>query len=282
MARTLRSFLVVVLLAVGSIHGSVAAAAATAGGQVEVGSVAKVGRFGTAIVTVRATCRDAVVADLVIDVEQGTRSGTLTGTQGLTCDGRWHRLRPEVSARLVDPAVDGPFEPGPARVDARLSLLDPETFDPLPQAFDSEIVTLLAPVEVRIGWQVKLNAGGSASVPVKARCQRPWVEPGLSVEVSQSDVHHGRVGIRGLRARLRRSVARVRGQGDPLEPVRGGHSPRSGLSHGVRPPQLRSGGPSQRLRRPTDHPLVVAKTHAPSRGWRDRARVRFAALLAAG
>jgi hypothetical protein len=187
MARTLRSFLVVVLLAVGSIHGSVAAAAATAGGQVEVGSFAKVGRFGTAIVTVRATCRDAVVADLVIDVEQGTRSGTLTGTQGLTCDGRWHRLRPEVSARLVDPAVDGPFEPGPARVDARLSLLDPETFDPLPQAFDSEIVTLLAPVEVRIGWQVKLNAGGSASVPVKARCQRPWVEPGLSVEVSQSD-----------------------------------------------------------------------------------------------
>jgi hypothetical protein len=137
MARTLRSFLVAVLLAVGSIHGSFAAAAATAGGQVEVGSVAKVGRFGSAIVTVWATCRDAVVADLVIDVVQGSRSGTLTGTQGLICDGQWHRLRPEVSPRLVDPAVDGPFEPGPARVDARLSLLDLDTLDPLPQAFDS-------------------------------------------------------------------------------------------------------------------------------------------------
>lgn len=136
-------------------------------------------------------------------------------------------------------------------------LLDPETFDPLPQASDSEIVTLLAPVEVRIGWQVKVKRQRAGQGPLPAAVG--WTRTQCrGVPVRR---HHRRVGIRGLRDRLRRPVARLPGQGDPLEPIRGGHSPRSGLSHGVRPPQFRSGGPSQRLRRPADHALVVAKTN---------------------
>lgn len=181
--------LVAAVIFVGVLVGLPGAALASIEGQVEIGGFAKVGRFGTAIVTLRATCTEGATPKLDISVVQPqgthTATGTSTGSEGLVCDGRTHRLQPEVDPRLVDPNVDAEFQPGPANVRVRLTLRDPNTGDVVRRAFDSRTVNLLPPVEVRIGFQVKLNAGGSASVPVLTRCQRPWVEPDLVVEVTQ-------------------------------------------------------------------------------------------------
>ena len=67
-------------------------------------------------------------------------------------------------------AHDGsPFAPGLADVDARFTVLDPESFDPLPQGVDSRRVWLDAPAQVLVSWRGALDEAGNASVAVVAR-----------------------------------------------------------------------------------------------------------------
>lgn len=162
--------------------GGGAAVAAGPSATVAVGAVGKVGRFDTAVVTVAAGCQvGAVVQELVVAVTQGDLTGSRGGSFALRCDGAQHRVQVEVTS-----GTGNPYVAGSATVTARLTVLDEVTMDPLPQAVDVAVVVLRPAAELTIGWAVRLNAGGSASVPVRFRCQRPWVEAGLGVGVSQA------------------------------------------------------------------------------------------------
>jgi hypothetical protein len=158
------------------------AQAATAPARVNIGPTATVGRFDTAVLNIWTACRDqALVAELTVEVTQDTVSGSRSGDFGITCDGGFHRVQVELFSDTGDP-----FNAGPVHVTALLTVLDPDSMDPLPQGRDSADVTLLAAVDVKIGGPVHLNKDGSVGVPVKTRCQRPWVDAGLDVDVSQN------------------------------------------------------------------------------------------------
>ena len=57
---------------------------------------------------------------------------------------------------------------------------------PLPQGRDAADVVLRPAAEVEIGSPVKLGRDGGVSVPVRVRCQRPWVDAELSLSVAQN------------------------------------------------------------------------------------------------
>jgi hypothetical protein len=148
---------------------------------VHIGSDATVGRFDTAVLNLSTACRDkAIVAELTVQVTQGDLTGSRSGVFGIVCDGRTHRVLVEVSS-----STGGPFNAALVHVDALLTVLDPDSMDPLPQGRDSADVRLLPAAQVRIGSPVHLTRGGSAIVPIWTKCQRPWVDAGLDVDVSQ-------------------------------------------------------------------------------------------------
>jgi hypothetical protein len=120
-----------------------------------------------------------VVQELVIGYSQNDFSHEQPAAVDLACDGRWHRFR-----------VTGPeaFEPGPAHITARLTVVDQVTGDPAPQALDSQDVWVEPAAKVAIGKFVKLNDDGTAVVAASIRCDQPWVAAELVVELIQGDV----------------------------------------------------------------------------------------------
>ena len=99
-----------------------------------------------------------MVAETVVEVNQpGAGGGVSAGAFGMVCDGRWHRVDVTVSS-----TSGSPFVPGLADVDARFTVLDPESFDPLPQGVDSRRVWLQAPAQVFVFWRGALDEAGNA------------------------------------------------------------------------------------------------------------------------
>jgi hypothetical protein len=141
-----------------------------------------IGVESSAVVHIWQRCKDGVVvAETVVEVNQpGAGGGVSAGDFGMVCDGRWHRIDVTVSS-----TSGSPFVPGLADVDARFTVLDPESFDPLPQGVDSRRVWLQAPAQVFVFWRGALDEAGNASVAVVARCQPPWTVALLSLELTQ-------------------------------------------------------------------------------------------------
>jgi hypothetical protein len=148
--------------------------------QVDISPYAKEAQRGAIIVHLTARCRPGnVVQELIIGYSQNGFSHEQPAGVDLPCDGLWHRLR-----------VTGPeaFEPGPAHITARLTVIDQVTGDPKPQAVDSQQVWVEPAAKVAIGKYVKLADDGTAVVAAWVRCDQPWVAAGLVVELVQGDV----------------------------------------------------------------------------------------------
>ena len=151
--------------------------------QVHIARHGSIGVGSSAVVHLWQRCTNGVVvAETVVEVNQPGANGVGAGDLGMVCDGRWHRLDVTVSS-----TTGSPFVPGLADVDARFTVLDPESFDPLPQGLDSRRVWLAAPAQVLVSWRGALDEAGDASVAVVARCQPPWTVALLSLELTQGD-----------------------------------------------------------------------------------------------
>ena len=152
--------------------------------QVHIARIGSIGVGSSAVVHIWQRCKNGVVvAETVVEVNQpGAGGGVSAGAFGMVCDGRWHRVDVTVSS-----TSGSPFVPGLADVDARFTVLDPESFDPLPQGVDSRRVWLAAPAQVFVFWRGALDEAGNASVAVVARCQPPWTVALLSLELTQGD-----------------------------------------------------------------------------------------------
>lgn len=151
--------------------------------QVKVKDVGDVWQYGEAIVAVSTRCFDgAIVQELTVDVDQGGLSSNGDGTEGVVCDGV-QRVVPVV----VDTTSGDDFLSGSATMTARLTVLDPETGDPLPQGVSTGKVYLRPPAVVAVAnGPVRLNANGNAVVRASIKCQPGWLVPGLGVTVSQN------------------------------------------------------------------------------------------------
>jgi Family of unknown function (DUF6299) len=143
----------------------------------------KVGRFDVALIAGSARCRaGAIVQELVVSVMEGARSGSTSAIPaGLVCDGAFHRF--EVSVGASD---FGPFTPGFVDADARLTVLDPDSMDPLPQGHASKQVWLRPAVKLAVLSSGRLLRDGTVRLTVVARCETPWFAAGISLSISQS------------------------------------------------------------------------------------------------
>ncbi len=134
MTRTIRS-LFTVLFATSLVFMSAPIADARShpalpAAQVHIARTGSIGVGGSAVVHLWQRCTNGVVvAETVVEVNQPGANGVSAGGFGMVCDGRWHRLNVTVSS-----TTGSPFASGFADVDARFTVLDPESFDPLPQA----------------------------------------------------------------------------------------------------------------------------------------------------
>ncbi len=144
--------------------------------QVDISPFAKEGQRGSILLNLTARCAPGnVLQELVIGYSQNDFSVEQAAFVDLTCDGRWHRLR-----------VSGPeaFEPGPADITARLTVIDAVTGDPKQQGVDSQRVWVEPAAKVAVGTHVRLKGDGTAVVAVSVRCDQPWIAAGLSIELS--------------------------------------------------------------------------------------------------
>ena len=106
--------------------------------QVHIARKGSIGVGSSAVVHLWQRCTNGVVvAETVVEVNQPGANGVSAGDFGMVCDGRWHLVEVSVSS-----TTGSPFAPGLADVDARFTVLDPESFDPLPQGVDSRRVWL--------------------------------------------------------------------------------------------------------------------------------------------
>ena len=176
-------FVVALVIASLGILPAAPAVAAPIPAEVSILDQGQVGRFDTAIVSVRARCESPwIIQDLEVVVTQagGTVAGSVSGIFGLTCNRAWQSLNVEMFSSSGEPS-----EPGPANVDAFFTVLDPVTFDPVDQARDSQIVNLVAAAEVEVSPRGVATGPGSAMLFVRVRCQLPWVVQELAVSLGQ-------------------------------------------------------------------------------------------------
>ena len=90
---------------------------------------------GSVALRILVRCQEPwIVQELVVEVSQGSLVGSTAGDFGIVCDGRRH-----LETITVAPSL-GTFVGGTAHADAFFTVLDPESFDPVDQAQDSETI----------------------------------------------------------------------------------------------------------------------------------------------
>jgi hypothetical protein len=181
-----RTTLVAVLGALASAAAVVAAPPALAAvppASVRVVGPGALGRSDSdAVVPLQERCKVGWQSrDVVVTVTQGGVTGTLTQAAGIPCDGTWHDVRLSVSSA-------GPeFSVGGSHVTAKLTAHNPSD-GANRTASTSSFLNLLEQSEIRLGTApVRMGSGGVPRVPVRLRCQVPWVVSELLVTVSQND-----------------------------------------------------------------------------------------------
>jgi hypothetical protein len=183
--------------------------------QVSILDHAEVGRFGAAIVTLRARCHAPwLVQGLSVQVSQGAVAGASYGVFDLGCDNAWHVLTVGVSSITGEA-----FVPGLARVAATLTVVDPVSLEPVGQAEASRTVELIAPAEVVISPHGVVIGSGTGQVFVQTRCQAPWVIQELVVELGQEHTGGLAAGVFGLECdgRWHNRVLRIQPVPTPFE-----------------------------------------------------------------
>jgi hypothetical protein len=151
--------------------------AGPAAAAVRIDRRALAGPRGTILATVRLRCAPGyTAAGMVLGFSQGAViAPDATSAASPPCDGRWHTER--VTSLEA-------FGAGPATMTARFSVVEDPTGMPAPEATDAARIVVRAAAAMRLGTSVHLD-GDQATVRVRARCDEPWVESELGVEVSQ-------------------------------------------------------------------------------------------------
>ena len=164
------------LIATGTTAGAAQAGGGRPAAQVDISPFAKEFQRGAMLVHLSARC-DAgnIVQELIIEYSQNGFTISQPAAIDFVCDGRWHRF---------DEIGPEAFEPGPADVAARLTIIDEVTGDPLPQAVDWQRVWVEPAAKVKFG-NARLAEDGSIVLTTWARCDQPWVVQELYVEVAQ-------------------------------------------------------------------------------------------------
>lgn len=182
--RTLVGALTLGCVLIGTQMGPAEAVTATATTppQVKVKDVGDPGLYGEALVSVAVRCFDrADLKQLAVEMTQGDVIGNRVVDSGVVCDGVRRTIPVWVS-------TDGPdFNPGPAVVKARLTVLDPKTGSPLPPVSSTAPVFLRPQVVVRVATgPVRLNANGNAVVRASIMCRTPWISTSFGVTLTQN------------------------------------------------------------------------------------------------
>lgn len=169
--------------------GTPASAATTArhipAPQLKIKHFGEPGLYGQVLLTLSVRCfGGALVEELAVDITQGEVSGRDVGDWGqIVCDG----IRRDV---FVGPYSNNgaDFVAGSAKVTARLTVLDPKTMKPLPEAVSTHRVYLRPFVTVKIApGPVRLNGNGSVVVRASIKCLAGYEVSDFSVSASQND-----------------------------------------------------------------------------------------------
>jgi hypothetical protein len=156
---------------------SLPAHAATSLAQIRVDGPAHEGARGQILLDLRISCRPGLTAtELSLTFSQGDRTDSAGLANPPTCDGKLHRLR--VSS-------DEGFEPGRAHVDIALTLVDTATGDPRGTVTRSKDIFVRPAARILLPRTAVLNADGTVTAVVRARCDEPWTPGDYLVSGSQ-------------------------------------------------------------------------------------------------
>jgi hypothetical protein len=161
---------------------AIATAAPPPPAQVTLDGVGLLGRYDDALVSGSLRCQaGSVEPELVVRVTQGMVTGA-SAVNNVACDGAWHRFT--VSVFTV--SLDGPYVPGDSWVDARLTVHDPASHDPLPQGHDANNVWLRPNAKITPVWPLVINDDGTMTVTMYAVCRGPWAASSISVQLNRT------------------------------------------------------------------------------------------------
>lgn len=167
----------VVLLGLGTALMPLQAPATETVAAVSVDYIGRQGQGGVILARLNARCVPGyVLQDIVVEFSQGDLTASTVIVSGVPCDGAWHKVR------FSSP--EG-FEPGAAHAFARMTVISAATGDPAPQAVDDQPMWVRAAVALSLPKAASLTPRGNVWITVYARCDRPWVESELVLELSQ-------------------------------------------------------------------------------------------------
>jgi hypothetical protein len=181
--RTLTQLLVLVLGTIGVAFWvpTSAASGATPVAQVDVLSPGREQQFDNFSGEVRARCDPGFeFQELSFHGVQGSNvQDWTTSAPGFTCTGYWQRIKYSSGPGFVAGQA--------ATVTARLTVISSTTGDPADQAVDTGSVWVRPATAIVFRNWPTLKPDGTAVVHLKARCDRPWVEPELIVTLTQDN-----------------------------------------------------------------------------------------------
>lgn len=180
--------------------------------QVQVDARAYEGPRGTILASLRGRCAPGFeVVELALDFAQGElTTPTLLG-RPFPCDGRWHRQR--VTSLEA-------FQPGPATLTARLTVVRRSTGEPVPPVVDHQRIHVRPAAAVVLPSSSRLRPDGAITMVVRARCDAPWVVQDFRVAATQGEVPNVASGgaLLGLTCdgTMRRVAVRIEPDGAPF------------------------------------------------------------------
>lgn len=145
--------------------------------ELRINAQAYEGPRGTILADLRGRCAPGYVfADLVLDFSQGDVTTPSVSGSPFPCDGRWH------GQRVMSLEA---FEPGPATLTARLSVVDAETGDPGPQVVVTQAIYVRPAAKIELPRTAELRPHAVVKMVVRARCDAPWVLQDFYISATQ-------------------------------------------------------------------------------------------------
>jgi hypothetical protein len=178
--RAFRAIAVTFTLALtGAALAGPPASAAVPDASVHIHRQAFEGQRGTILASYKTRCAPGFeFAEAAIDFSQGTVSTPTTFGQSIPCDGRWHEQKTT--------SLEA-FEPGPATMSVRLSVIRTDSGDPGKQGFESAPIFVRAAAASVIPATAKLLANHVVRLVLQARCDKPWLLQEFSINATQDE-----------------------------------------------------------------------------------------------
>lgn len=147
--------------------------------SVNISALAHQGPHNTILASMHARCASGFTfRELSFEFVQGTLDTTGTVSTPVPCDGVFHTVKVQ--------SLEG-YRPGTAHMNARFTVVNSAT-GATRQALASKDICVRPAAQLVIGTVGYLKPNGGAVIRVKATCDRPWVEPDLTIDVSQGGV----------------------------------------------------------------------------------------------